>query len=55
MNQLSALSNRVQYDARIVRFWNTDIFDNLDGVCETILAALEKQETDLYLNPRRPR
>jgi very-short-patch-repair endonuclease len=32
-------------DYRIVRFWNTDIFDNLDGVCETILAALEKRET----------
>ena len=24
----------------VLRFWNSDVIDNLDGVCETILAAV---------------
>lgn len=25
---------------RVIRCWNQDVFENLDGVCETILLAL---------------
>jgi very-short-patch-repair endonuclease len=24
---------------RVIRFWNTEVHENLDGVCDTILAA----------------
>ncbi|HMN71278.1 MAG TPA: DUF559 domain-containing protein [Rhodoblastus sp.] len=30
---------------RVLRFWNAEIYENLDGVLETILAALERRET----------
>jgi very-short-patch-repair endonuclease len=29
---------------RILRFWNTDVLSNMDGVLTTILAALESNE-----------
>ncbi len=25
---------------KVLRFWNTDVIEHLDGVCETIMAAL---------------
>jgi very-short-patch-repair endonuclease len=30
---------------RVVRVCNMDVLDNLDGICELILAALERRET----------
>ena len=27
---------------RVMRCWNQDVFENLDGVCETILLALNR-------------
>jgi very-short-patch-repair endonuclease len=27
----------------VVRFWNTDVFENIDSVCEAILAASRGQ------------
>lgn len=30
---------------RVLRFWNTDVLSNLDGVLTTILAALDTGET----------
>jgi len=26
---------------RVLRFWNSEVFENLEGVCETILAVCE--------------
>ena len=28
---------------RVLRFWNNDVFEHLDEVCETILRALEEE------------
>jgi len=28
---------------RVLRFWNTEVFENLDGVCETILSTARGQ------------
>jgi very-short-patch-repair endonuclease len=48
----AADGNRTQHldrlGYRIVRFWNHDVMDNLDGVSTTILAALE---TDPHPGP----
>jgi len=30
-----------RYGYRVIRFWNTDVLENLEGVLETILLALE--------------
>ena len=30
---------------RVIRFWNNDVLDNLDGVLETVLRALEQSPT----------
>jgi very-short-patch-repair endonuclease len=30
---------------RVLRFYNVSVYENLDGVAETILAALEKRKT----------
>jgi very-short-patch-repair endonuclease len=30
-----------QHGYRVIRFWNTDVLDNLEGVLETILTILE--------------
>ena len=28
-----------EHGYRVMRFWNNEVFENLEGVCETILAA----------------
>jgi len=28
---------------RVVRIWNRDVMENIDGVCDTIIAAAEKE------------
>ena len=28
---------------RVLRFWNNEVFENLDGVCETILSMARGQ------------
>jgi very-short-patch-repair endonuclease len=30
----------------VVRFWNTEVFENIDGVCEAILAVARGEEVD---------
>ena len=35
----------------IIRFWNSDIFENLDGVLETILAAAQRQTEERRRRP----
>ena len=37
--------NLTAEDYRVLRFWNTDVLSNMDGVLTTILAALESNET----------
>ena len=39
---------------RTLRLWNIDVMANLDGVLETIAAALKEQEVLLGLGPVRP-
>ena len=31
---------------KVIRFWNEEVFGNIDGVLEAILAFLEKKEAD---------
>jgi very-short-patch-repair endonuclease len=31
---------------RVIRFWNTEVLQNMDGVLETILRALKKERID---------
>src|SRR5271166_6471845 len=38
---------------RVMRFWNSDVIDNLDGVLEAILQAVE-EEPPPHPNPLRP-
>mgnify|MGYP001765148581 CR=1 FL=1 len=40
---------------RVLRFTNDDVFSTLDGVLETLLAALERRETLDPLSPRAGR
>jgi len=32
---------------RVLRFWNNEVFDNLDGVLETIVRALKSPKVEL--------
>ena len=45
MDQTSADDRRTEYLAsrgyHVIRFWNSDVLDNTDGVCEAIFNALE--------------
>ena len=34
-----------QYGYRVIRFWNTEVIENLDGVIQVILTALEMSES----------
>ena len=36
---------------RVLRFWNSEVLDNLDGVLETILAALASDPPPLAPPP----
>jgi very-short-patch-repair endonuclease len=38
---------------RVIRFWNSDVLENIEGVLETILRALESPPP--HPNPLRPR
>jgi len=40
-----------QHGYRVIRFWNNDVLDNLDGVLETILGALESDPPPLTPPP----
>ena len=40
---------------RVIRIWNNDVFENLDGVLETLLCALEKQPLTPSLSPQAGR
>ena len=40
----TARTNRIQAEGyRVVRFWNNEILDNLDGVLETLLIRLSER------------
>jgi len=47
--ELSALGYRV------IRFWNNDVIENLDGVLETLLSELEKPPLTPALSPQAGR
>ena len=32
---------------RVIRFWNVEVFENIDGVCQTIYEALAGESTDV--------
>ena len=48
-SELSALGYRV------IRIWNNDVIENLDGVLETLLSALEKPPLTPALSPQAGR
>ena len=38
---------------RVVRFWNSEVFDELDSVLDTIHAAVEERRQQMSTPPRR--
>ena len=40
---------------RVVRIWNNDVIENLDGVLQTLLSELEKQPLTPTLSPQAKR
>jgi very-short-patch-repair endonuclease len=40
---------------RVVRIWNNDVIENLDGVIQTLLSELEKQPLTPTLSPQAGR
>jgi very-short-patch-repair endonuclease len=38
----------------VVRFWNGEVLSNLDGVCDTILAAAIGQTADIETRRQPP-
>ena len=40
---------------KVLRFWNAEVFDNMDGVLETILASLEATPPHPTLSPQAGR
>ena len=39
---------------RVIRFWNGEVIDNLDGVLQAILVALEESAPPPHPDPLRP-
>src|SRR5262245_54659000 len=39
---------------RVMRFWNNEVFGNIDGVCQTIYEHLGGEETDADVDPPPP-
>jgi hypothetical protein len=37
---------------RVIRIWNNDVIENLDGVLQTLLSELEKQPLTPALSPQ---
>jgi very-short-patch-repair endonuclease len=37
---------------RVIRIWNNDVMENLDGVLQTLLSELEKQPLTPALSPQ---
>ena len=42
----------VQHSYRVIRFWNTEVVENLEGAIQVILMALETSGPDLTQPPR---
>ena len=40
---------------RVIRIWNNDVVDNIDGVLQTLLSELEKQPLTPSLSPQARR
>jgi very-short-patch-repair endonuclease len=40
---------------RVIRIWNNDVIENMDGVLQTVLSELEKQPLTPTLSPRAGR
>jgi very-short-patch-repair endonuclease len=40
---------------RVIRIWNNDVIENLDGVLQTLLSALEKRPLTPALSPQAGR
>jgi very-short-patch-repair endonuclease len=40
---------------RVIRIWNNDVIENLEGVLQTLLSELEKQPLTPSLSPRAGR
>jgi very-short-patch-repair endonuclease len=40
---------------RVIRIWNNDVIENLDGVLQTLLSELEKQPLTPALSPQAGR
>jgi very-short-patch-repair endonuclease len=40
---------------RVIRFWNNDVVENMDGVAQTLLSELEKSPLTPSLSPQAGR
>jgi len=48
-------SNLCTLGYRVIRIWNNDVIENLDGVLQTLLSELEKQPLTPTLSPQAGR